>query len=214
MVPDETTPKPPATYTVPEPMISPLPLAVPQPSTVLLTVVTMVEMSTDCALGDAVIMLSVTGGETALLDLELLDDAVTTTMMVELEITVTEVISLRDKAIERADAVEDELEFDVAVELAWFGARVETPTLTVPALEVELELKLVELAVLKLLELDGLAVLVVVLLKNSIVVLDRNTPVVYVYDMLALMFDRHEAGMVKQHGNPLDEIVDGANTPE
>ena len=184
MVPDETTPKPPATYTVPEPMISPLPFAVPQPSTVLLTVVTMVEISTECELGDAVIMLSVTGGATALLDLELLDDAVTTTMMVELEITVTEVISPRGKAVEDELELELELELEVPVELAWFGARVEIPTLTVPALEVELEckleLELVELTVLRLLELDGLAVLVVILLRNSIVVLDRNTPVVYV----------------------------------
>lgn len=106
--------------------------------------------------------------------------------------------------------------------MIWFGASVEIPTLTVPALELEEELELeedreldlVELTVLRLLELEGLAVLVVALLRNSIVVLERNTPVVYVYDMLTLTFDRQEAGMVKQHGSPLVEVAVDTKTPE
>lgn len=92
MVPDDTTPKPPATYTVPDPMISPLPLAVPQPSTVLFTVVTMVETMRDCELRTAVTTLNVTGGAILLLDVELVGDMVTTTIIVELDMTVTEVI--------------------------------------------------------------------------------------------------------------------------
>lgn len=78
----------------------------------------------------------------------------------------------------------------------------------------ELELELVELTMLRLLELDGVAVLVVKLLRNCIVVLERKTPVVYVYDMLTLTFDRHDAGMVKQHGSPVVEVVDDTKTPE
>jgi hypothetical protein len=90
------------------------------------------------------------------------------------------------------------------------------PTLTVPALELEedREVDFVELTVLRLLDLEGLAVLVVVLLRNSIVVLERNTPVVYVYDILTLIVDRHEAGMVKQHGSPLVEVAVDTKTPE
>lgn len=174
----------------------------------------MVESMRDCELGDAVITLSVTSGATALLDEDLLGGIVTTTMTVELEITVTEVISLRDKAVASADELELELELDVAVELIWFGANVETPTFSDPALELELELELVDFTVLKPLELDGPAVLVVVLLRCIIVVLDRNTPVVYVYDTLTLTLDRHEAGMVKQHGSPLVEIAADTKTPE
>lgn len=83
---------------------------------VLLTVVTMVEMIVECELGEAVITLNVTGVAIALLDLELLDIAVTTTIMVELEITVTEVILLSGKAVASADAIEDKLE--LAIELA------------------------------------------------------------------------------------------------
>ena len=180
----------------------------------LLTVVTIVETTTDCELGEAVTILNVTGGETSVLDSELLDGTVTTTVMVELEITVTDVISLNGKAVTTADAVEkeDEIEFELAAELAWFGATVEIPPLTVAA--IELELVVVELTVLRLLELDGLAVLVVKLLRNCIVLLGRNTPVVYVYDTLTLTFDWHDAGMVKQHGSPLVVVVDETKTPE
>ena len=74
----------------------------------LLTVVTIVETTTDCELGEAVTILNVTGGETSVLDSELLDGTVTTTVMVELEITVTDVISLNGKAVTTADAVEKE----------------------------------------------------------------------------------------------------------
>ena len=188
----------------------------------LLTVVTIVETTTDCELGEAVTILNVTGGETSVLDSELLDGTVTTTVMVELEITVTDVISLNGKAVTTADAVEkedededeeeDEIEFELAAELAWFGATVEIPPLTVAA--IELEPVVVELTVLRLLELDGLAVLVVKLLRNCIVLLGRNTPVVYVYDTLTLTFDWHDAGMVKQHGSPLVVVVDETKTPE
>ena len=184
----------------------------------LLTVVTIVETTTDCELGEAVTILNVTGGETSVLDSELLDGTVTTTVMVELEITVTDVISLKGKAVTTTDAVEkedeeeDEIEFELAAELAWFGATVEIPPLTVAA--IELELVVVELTVLRLLELDGLAVLVVKLLRNCIVLLGRNTPVVYVYDTLTLTFDWHDAGMVKQHGSPLVVVVDETKTPE
>ena len=184
----------------------------------LLTVVTIVETTTDCELGEAVTILNVTGGETSVLDSELLDGTVTTTVMVELEITVTDVISLKGKAVTTTDAVEkedeeeDEIEFELAAELAWFGATVEIPPLTVAA--IELELVVVELTVLRLLELDGLAVLVVKLLRNCIVLLGRNTPVVYVYDTLTLTFDWHDAGMVKQHGSPLVIVVDETKTPE
>ena len=184
----------------------------------LLTVVTIVETTTDCELGEAVTILNVTGGETSVLDSELLDGTVTTTVMVELEITITDVISLNGKAVTTADAVEkededeDEIEFELAAELAWFGATVEIPPLTVAA--IELELVVVELTVLRLLELDGLAVLVVKLLRNCIVLLGRNTPVVYVYDTLTLTFDWHDAGMVKQHGSPLVVVVDETKTPE
>ena len=195
-------------------MISPLPLAVPQPTTVLLTVVTIVETSTDCELGDAVTILKVTGGVTSVLDSELMPGGVTTTVMVELEITMTDVISLNGKAVTIADAVEetDEIKLELVLELAWFGATVEIPPLTVIA--IELEVVVVELTVPRLLELEGLAVLVVKLLKNCMVLLERNTPVVYVYDTLTLAFDWHEAGMVKQHGNPLVVVVDETKTPE
>ena len=195
-------------------MISPLPLAVPQPTTVLLTVVTIVETSTDCELGDAVTILKVTGGVTSVLDSELMPGGVTTTVMVELEITMTDVISLNGKAVTIADAVEetDEIKLELVLELAWFGATVEIPPLTVIA--IELEVVVVELTVPRLLELEGLAVLVVKLLKNCMVLLERNTPVAYVYDTLTLAFDWHEAGMVKQHGNPLVDVVDETKTPE
>ena len=180
----------------------------------LLTVVTIVETTTDCELGEAVTILNVTGGETSVLDSELLDGTVTTTVMVELEITVTDVILLKGRAVttEDEDEEEDEIEFELAAELAWFGATVEIPPLTVAA--IELELVVVELTVLRLLELDGLAVLVVKLLRNCIVLLGRNTPVVYVYDTLTLTFDWHDAGMVKQHGSPLVVVVDETKTPE
>jgi hypothetical protein len=185
---------------------------------VLLTVVTIVETITDCELWDAVTILNVTGGVTSVLDSELLNGAVTITVMVELEIIVTDVISLNGRAVTTAVAVEeedeeeDEIEFELAAELAWFGATVEIPPLTVAA--IELELVVVELTVLRLLELDGLAVLVVKLLRKCIVLLARNTPVVYVYDTLTLTFDWHDAGMEKQHGSPLVVVVDETKTPE
>lgn len=144
--------------------------------------------------------LKVTGGA-ATLD-ELLGCAVTTTVIVELDMTVTDVISLKANDVDELD------------EATWFGASVKTPMFP----ELDRELLLLELApvlvalnVLRLLELDGLAVEVVKLLRN---VVERNTPVVYVYDILILAFDRHDAGIVKQHGSPVEEEAVDASTPE
>jgi hypothetical protein len=147
--------------------------------------------------------LKVTGGAAALF--ELLDDIVPTTVIMELEMTVTDVISLKGNSVDELDVVPR------------FGASVETPTFTerdVELLLLELDLVLVVLNVLRLLELEGVAVLVVKLLRYDIVLLERKTPVVYVYDILMLEFDRHEAGIVKQQGSPVVDVLVGTKTPE
>ena len=194
----------------------------------------MIEMIADFEVADAVTTLKVTGAETALLDSELVEDLAVedsdmTTVMVELDITITELISLNGKAVEKAEEEDElelepetrlEVELELSAELAWFDASVETTAFT--DTRTELELLLLELglvldapSLLRLLEIDGLAPeLVVKLLRKDIVLLDRKTPVVYVYDMLKLAFDRHEAGIVKQHGRLVFEVVEGANTPE
>jgi hypothetical protein len=147
--------------------------------------------------------LKVTGGAAALF--ELLDDIVTITVIVELEMAVIDVISLEGNTVDELDVVPR------------FGASVEMPTSTereVELLLLEPALVLVALSVLRLLELEGLAVRVVKLLRYDIVLLERNTPVVYVYDILTLEFDRHEAGIVKQQGSPVVDVLVGTKTPE
>jgi hypothetical protein len=91
------------------------------------------------------------------------------------------------------------------------------PTFTeypVELLLLDLDLILVALNIPRLLELEGLAMLVVKLLRYDIVLLERKTPVVYVYDILMLEFGRHEAGIVKQHGSPVVDVLVGTKTPE
>lgn len=46
-------------------------------------------------------------------------------------------------------------------------------------------------------------------LNVAVVDVDRKTPVEYVKDVLLVEFLRQDAGMVKQHGRPLDEVVLG-----
>lgn len=47
-----------------------------------------------------------------------------------------------------------------------------------------------------------------------LVVLDRKTPLLYVMDVVVLLFLKHDAGMVKQHGMVLVDVLVGSNTPE
>lgn len=80
----------------------------------------------------------------------------------------------------------------------------------------DLELPEVLVALVKEALDDGVADVldvVLVLLENNMVVVDRKTPLLYVNELLVVPLSRQEAGIVKQHGKPLDEVVVGSKTP-
>ena len=96
-------------------------------------------------------------------------------------------------------------------------AELRTPLLLEPGAEADDDLPPVLVGVLNVSIEEGFTVLVVLkrLVDESVLVLvGRNTPLLYLKDVVLVEFLRHDAGIVKQQGRPVLLEVLGWKTPE